>query len=237
MKKYFWIIISSLIFAGCSPQINPKINNIVDTIAPQPTKILDSGLPNRHLIHTAFIPQAPEKNWQEPWQDACEEAALLTVKYYYLNQSPSLEVLLADYQQIFSFEQQNNWTSDQNIDQMAQISRQLLNLTPQIITQPTLEELKKYISQDIPVIVPANGKILFKENQHFKNGGPWYHNLVLLGYDDDRHQFIVHDVGTQFGSYFRYSYSLLMESIHDFPSSGKKEDINTGGKTVLILLK
>jgi hypothetical protein len=94
-----------------------------------------------------------------------------------------------------------------------------------------------YIAKDIPVIVPANGKTLFKENKHFKSGGPWYHNLIILGYDDTKKQFIVHDVGTQFGAYFRYSYQLLMDSIHDFPPSHKKEDIDMGVPRVLVLLK
>ena len=76
-----------------------------------------------------------------------------------------------------------------------------------------------------------------KENNHFKSGGPWYHNLVILGYDDDKKQFTVHDVGTQFGAYFRYSYDTLMKSIHDFPLSLKKEDINQGIPRALILIK
>ena len=60
-----------------------KIEDIKETIAPKPTKILSSGYPDKHLIKTIFVPQAPEKNWDQPWQDACEEAALLTVHYYY----------------------------------------------------------------------------------------------------------------------------------------------------------
>ncbi|MFA4827257.1 MAG: hypothetical protein WC596_03350, partial [Candidatus Shapirobacteria bacterium] len=71
--------------------------------------------------------------------------------------------------------------------------------------------------------------------KHFKSGGPYYHNLTILGYDDTKQKFIVHDVGTQFGAYFQYSYDLLMESIHDFPLSGKKEDILIGAKKILIL--
>ena len=76
-----------------------------------------------------------------------------------------------------------------------------------------------------------------KENKNFKNGGPWYHSLVILGYDDDQQQFIVHDVGTRLGAYFRYSYQILLESIHDFPPSHKKEDIDQGSSRVLLLLK
>ena len=195
------------------------------------------SLPSKYLIKTAFIPQSPQKIWTEPWQDACEEAAILTVKYYYLSQIPSLNQLLSDYQHIFSFEHQNNWTTDQNTTQMAQISYKLFNFQSLIVNQPTISEIKRYVSLDIPVIVPADGKTLYLENKHFNSGGPWYHNLVILGYDDNTQQFIVHDVGTQFGAYFRYSYDLLIESIHDFPITGRKEDIVNGEKNVLVLLK
>jgi hypothetical protein len=214
-----------------------KIEEIRETIAPQPTRILSDGFPNKYLIKTSFVPQSPEKNWDQPWQDACEEAALLTVDYFYKNISPDIQQIKNDLLKMFDFENQQSFSHDMNLNQMAIVSEKYLGYSTKIITNPTIEEIKKYISQDIPVIVPANGKTLYQENKHFKSGGPYYHNLTILGYDDDKKQFIVHDVGTQFGAYFKYSYSLLIESIHDFPLSNKKEDINSGDKKILILLK
>lgn len=214
-----------------------KIEEFKETIIPEPTKILPDGLPNKYLIKTAFVQQAPEKNWDQPWQDACEEASLLTVDFYYKNKSTTPEIVRDSILDMIKFEETQNFTKDMNISQMAVVGEQYLNYQSKIIDNPTLEDLKKYISQNIPIIVTANGKTLYAENKHFKSGGPYYHSLVILGYDDDKKQFIVHDVGTQFGAYFHYSYSLLLESIHDFPSSGQKEDINNGQKKVLILLK
>jgi hypothetical protein len=212
-----------------------KIDQIIESVAPKPTKILESGLPDKHLIKTAFIEQAPEKNWSEPWQDACEEAALLTVDYFYKNQTPSVEEQRDAILKMLDFEKTAGFTSDVDISQMATISAEYLGYKPKIVDNPTIEDIKRSISQNVPVIVPAAGKILFKENKHFKSGGPYYHNLTILGYDDTKQKFIVHDVGTQFGAYFQYSYDLLIESIHDFPLSGKKEDILTGAKKILIL--
>jgi hypothetical protein len=249
------ILLSVLVLGGfliyfkfISPSISPKIENkvnqvvtkveeIKETIAPKPTKMLSTGLPDKHLIKTTFVPQAPEKNWDQPWQDACEEAALLTVDYFYKNQNPNTETIKNDILKMIEFEGQQNFTKDVNIQQMALISEQYLGYSTKIIDNPSVESIKKYVAQDIPIVVPANGKTLYQENKHFKSGGPYYHNLTILGYDDNKNEFTVHDVGTQFGSYFKYSYSLLMDSIHDFPASGQKEDINTGSKKVLILLK
>jgi hypothetical protein len=247
---FFLLILGGIFiyFKFFSPTISPKVENkinetltkveeIKETIAPEPTKILSTGLPNKHLIKTAFVEQAPEKNWDEPWQDACEEASLLTVNYFYKNQTPNSATIKSDILKMIDFETQQSFTSDMNVSQMSLVVQQYLGFKTKIIENPSIDDIKKYLVQDIPVVVPASGKILYQENKHFKSGGPYYHNLAVLGFDDTKNQFIVHDVGTQSGAYFHYSYSLLMESIHDFPSSQKKEDIDQGAKRVLVLLK
>jgi len=228
-------IISILIYK--SRRYIPSPQTIVETIVPASTIIEKNGLPNKHLFKTIFVPQAPEKNWDQPWQDTCEESALLTAHYYYQSLSPPLETMIDDLKNILSFESEQGWGKDITISQMATISAKLWGYKSIIIENPTVDDFKTYLTQNIPIIIPANGKILFKENKYFKSGGPWYHNLVILGYDDDKNQFTVHDVGTQFGAYFRYSYATLMESIHDFPPTLKKEDINSGVPRALILLK
>jgi len=215
-----------------------KIQEVKETITLKPTKILESGLPNKYLIKAAFVQQSPEKNWDEPWQDACEEASLLTVDYFYKNiSSITVEENRDAILEMIEFENTQNFTSDMNISQMTIVAQNYLNYQTKIINNPTVDDIKKYISQNIPIIVPASGKILYQENKHFNSGGPYYHNLIILGYDNDKQQFIVHDVGTKAGAYFKYSYDLLTESIHDFPASENKEDINSGEKRILILLK
>jgi len=215
-----------------------SIEEIKETIAPEPTKMLETGLPNTHKISAPFIQQAPEKNWDEPWQDACEEASLLTVDFYYKNiKSVTVEENRDAILKMIEFENTQSFTSDMTVHQMAIVGQKYLGYQTKIIENPTIKDIKEYLAKDIPIIVPASGKILFKENTHFNSGGPYYHNIVILGYDDNKQQFIVHDVGTKAGSYYHYSYSLLMDSIHDFPISNKKEDINNGQKRILVLLK
>lgn len=215
----------------------PSPKKVTKTILPVPTIVDKNGLPNVHQIKSTFVPQAPEKKWDEPWQDACEESALLTVHYYYQSLSPTTSTMVSDLNTLFDYETSSGWNHDVNLSQMASMSAKLWNYKPKIIDNPTIEDLKLYLSKDIPIVVPANGKTLFKENKHFKSGGPWYHNLVILGYDDIEKKFTVHDVGTQFGAYFEYTYLTLMASIHDFPPSLKKEDIDKGVPRVLVLLK
>src|SRR3989338_1557729 len=42
-----------------------------------------STLPSRINLAVPFTSQAPEKDWSQPWQDACEEAAVLMLDAYY----------------------------------------------------------------------------------------------------------------------------------------------------------
>ncbi len=242
IKPIYPLLFCSIILSACSrqslpidpnpkpPQFNQPIQNVI------PTSPSGDTFSSQHLIQTTFVPQAPDKNWDQPWQDTCEEAALLTPHYFYQNQTPNLETIKQDLLSMLDYEHQQGWDKDINLSQMAQIAQQHLNYQTEIIDHPSLDQIKQFIAKDIPVIIPANGKTLFAENPHFRNGGPDYHNLTILGYDDTTNQFIVHDVGTQFGAYFRYSYQLLLSSIHDLPATGK-QDITSGIPRVLILLK
>lgn len=240
--KYIFLLFVIILFSFFylnRTKINEKIETKIQNTSNQIEQIKETVLPqpNIHLIQTAFVPQAPEKNWDQPWQDACEEAALLTVDYFYKKQNPSIAQIKNDILSMINFEDKQGWGKDVNVEQMSQIGSKYLNYKTQIINNPTIDQIKTFISQNIPVVVPANGKTLFKENKYFSSGGPYYHSLVILGYNDTKNQFTVHDVGTQHGAYFKYSYSLLMDSIHDFPANGRKEDIQTGDKRVLVLLK
>jgi hypothetical protein len=214
-----------------------QLQDIRTTIAPVPTVYLAPSIPSAKLIQSTFVPQSPEKNWDEPWQDACEEASLLTVNYYYQQQNPSLGQIKQDLLAMFDYELAQGWSHDLNLNQMSYLANHYWSYTTQIIDNPSTADLVSHLAAGHPIIIPANGKILYRENHHFKDGGPYYHNLVILGYDYPQHQFIVHDVGTQYGAYFRYSFDTLIESIHDFPKSGLKQEINDGAKRALVLLK
>ncbi len=212
-----------------------KVEEIKSTIAPEPTKILESGLPNYHLIKTSFVPQSPEKNWDQPWQDACEEAALLIAYYYYNQITPDTLQIKEKLLDVINYENKESWGTSINIDKINQVANNFLNLSSEIIKDPTIDDIKRSLVNNRLILIPSAGKILFKENKYFNDGGPQYHALIVLGFDDDKQKFIVHDVGTQHGAYFKYSYFLLMDSIHDFPASNKKEDILNGSKRLLVL--
>lgn len=189
-----------------------------------------------NTIQTTFVEQAPERNWDQPWQDACEEAGLLTAVYYKKNEKPKTKEIISDLKSIFAYETEQGWGHDIDLAKLANVAQEKFGYKTKIIENPLLGDLLTQIDQKHPIIVPANGKLLYKENKNFKGGGPYYHNIVILGYDKVKKQFIVHDVGTKKGAYFRYSFDLLLLAIHDLPSSGEKKDIQTGAKRVMVLL-
>lgn len=239
MSSKILLLFSILILSSCSID---KTNNIVDNNPVYPTDTVNltpsitpsPTIPKKHLIKTTFVPQAPEKNWDQPWQDACEEAAMLTLLYYYQNSTPPLSQIKNDLLDLFSYQTNLGWGHDVNQTQIASTFTQFYGYESQIIPNPTLNELENFIANNTPVLVTANGKTLFKENKNFRNGGPDYHALVILGYDSAKQIFTVHDVGTQHGAYFKYTYLTLLDSIHDLPDTGKK-DIDLGQKSVMVI--
>ncbi len=183
-------------------------------------------------LEIPFSSQAPTANWEQPFQDACEEAAVLMVDYYYQNKNlpdkQTVEKLLVDMVKW----QEDNWGEHANLPvaRLADFVLATFNYRPVVIDDLTVAKIKNYLNQGLPVIVPANGKKL--ANPNFRNGGPVYHMLVIKGYIDDK--FITNDPGTRKGADFIYSQTNLMESIADWDT---KEAAASGSKKALILYR
>ena len=63
---------------------NSKIENVKIKMENNVARV-NAALPPQYFISVPFTSQAPEKNWEQPWQDACEEAAVLMLDAYYKN--------------------------------------------------------------------------------------------------------------------------------------------------------
>lgn len=181
-----------------------------------------------------FTSQAPTANWDQPWQDACEEASVLMVDYYYNNKNLPNKISVE--QTLFDMVawQEKNWQSHSNLPvaKLAEYVEENFNYQAEIIENLTVEKIEEYLSQGLPVIVPANGKIL--DNPYFSHGGPEYHMLVIKGFLHDEQKFITNDPGTRRGEDFIYSYENMMSSIADWDT---KKSAASGPKRALILYK
>ena len=152
-------------------------------------------------------------------------------EYYKGNVVDIINADEADYKLTLFMDVQNarGYPEDITLEQLGDISRIHFGLEQTIIDDPTIEDIETAINEGIPVIVPAAGREL--QNPYFSGEGPWYHMLVITGYNDTH--FITNDPGTKRGRSYPYKKEVLMNAIHDW--TGVKEEIGTGDKKVLLL--
>jgi hypothetical protein len=189
------------------------------------------ALPKKINLAVPFTSQAPEKNWDQPWQDACEEAAVLMLDAYYKEYDLSPLFARDEILKMVAWEEasEQGWERSIDIEKIKRLAEWQFGGTHTFSTieNPTVEQIKGFIAAGHPVYVVAYGKKL--PNPHFQNGGPEYHALIIRGYTED--SFITNDPGTQFGENFVYTYDELMNAIHDWNGG----DVKEGARVVFVL--
>lgn len=185
-------------------------------------------------LSVPFTSQAPYGYWGQPWQDTCEETAILMVDSFYNNKKLSdKSVAKQEILRVLKIKTNAYGKSlDENAEQMAKLINDFLIWEATVVENPTLEQIKLQIDASQPVIIPAYGKAL--KNPRFRNGGPEFHTIVISGYDDDKKQFITQEPGTSYGLDFRYDYDTLMNAIHDFLPNKQTKN---GRKAVIFTSK
>lgn len=195
----------------------------------------ENNIPDKILISVPFTSQAPLASWDELHEEACEEASLIMLKYYLDKKPLASDIAENEIQRMASFEIKNYG------DFKDTAAEQTVKLFYDFFGEPAngkklkavydfpKEDLKKYLAEGNPVIIPAAGRLL--GNPNFTAPGPLYHNLVLIGYDGNK--IITNDPGTRKGRGYAYNIDVLYNAIHDFP--GKPEDIMQGRKAMIVL--
>ena len=181
-----------------------------------------------------YINEAPSGNWSGPWKNACEEASITMVEFYYRGKT-TVTIKEAEAFMTMLFEKQNaRYGSNANSDAM-QFKYLIDNFTSfkaEIVRNPTIEQIKNEIDKERPVISLHYGFALKNPNIPFLPSGTSYHAMVIIGYDDTTKEFIVNDDGdTKTGAGHRYGYDLFMSSLHEYNYTTKRAD---GPPTVLF---
>ena len=96
-------------------------------------------------------------------------------------------------------------------------------------TDISIKDIKREISQNHLVILPTAGRLL--GNPYFRQPGPIYHMVVVIGYNDNT--IIVQDVGTKRGDHYEYNEKILYNAIHDW--AGSPDNIESGQKAMLVV--
>ncbi len=248
MKQILTIIIGFLILVSCTP----NESKFKSTVPPLEERIVQSDKPRlagdqplEINLDVPFFSQAPDADWGMPWQEACEEAAVLLAYYYATDQSPTKEEFKADIQKLVDWQIENygdyehtdieqtaemlreNFLSQSLITEGEQALVRLQDINLNIIKNPSIEELKQELSQGHPIIAPFAGRQL--GNPFYSAEGPYYHMMVIRGYDEKH--FITNDVGTKRGENFIYPYETIMSAMHEWHDT----DINLGEAKVIVL--
>lgn len=230
-------LLAALLLCGCmdrtitveiSPSSEGQINFVKDT-PPKETTIQEIEIPSSFYIDVPFTPQAPHANWNDPYQEACEEASVIMVDYFFRNLEFTPEQANREIVQLVNWEQSNGYGQDVNVEQMRDIVEDYYGYTARVSDNVSAESIMYEVSKGNPVILPAAGRLL--KNPYFSGEGPFYHMLVVIGYD--KKHFITNDPGTKRGADYKYDQETLLNAVHDW--TGIKEETHTGAKRMLII--
>lgn len=222
-----------------SPQVSPSAtisspsplpsSSTTPKESPTPTA---KTIPSSYLIDNfPFQPQAPFANWDQLHDEACEEAAVILVNFWNEGHSTiSAQTMDDEILKMVDWEIKN-WGShkDLTVKETVSMAKSFYGLSLRSEYDISLEDIKKEVSQDHPVIVPTAGRLL--GNPYFRQPGPIYHMLVVIGYNGNT--MIVQDIGTKRGDHYQYNVQVLLNAIHDW--TGNPETIEQGKKVMLVL--
>lgn len=232
------IVENNNIAANTREEVNEEVNIEPTDDVTQENKNVETekfedskNIPDEIFIKVPFTSQAPFANWDQYHEEACEEASVIMLKYYLDGKTLNKNIAEKEIQAMIKFEiKKYGDYKDTNAQETAKLAADFYGIKNlKVIYDFKVEEIKKYLAKNKPIIVPAAGRAL--GNPNFTPPGPRYHNLVLIGYDGDT--IITNDPGTRKGEGYRYNINILYNAIHDFP--GKPENIGKGRKAMIVL--
>ena len=223
MKKYLLLFIPFFLIA-CTPDESQYKSNVpvsrpafedrVTKGTETPTQLADKSLPEAINLDVPFYPQAPDGDWNLPWQEACEEASI-TLAYYYFSEKPlTREQFKKDVLGLVDWEKEHfGYYISTTVARTAEMLKGYFGFTDyRILDEPTIEDMKKELAAGHLIVAPFAGRML--KNPFYSGEGPYYHMMVLKGYDEKN--FITNDVGTKRGLNFIYPYATIMNALHDY---------------------
>ncbi|MBI4426165.1 MAG: C39 family peptidase [Candidatus Kerfeldbacteria bacterium] len=198
---------------------------------PSATDTTEQNLPAEINLKVPFTVQAPHANWDDDHREFCEEASVLMVARYFqdraIGDADQAERSLQDVKQ---WQIKNlGFYKDTTAVETARILREQFKLGDvEVISNPTLTNIKAEVAAGNLVIMPAAGRLI--GNPYYRQPGPLYHMLVIKGYTKDG-QLITNDPGTKRGADWAYQANVLMNAMHDWNDG----DVVNGQRVVIVV--
>ncbi len=203
----------------------------VSKIAPKPEPAAPEvqKLPESINLAVPFTPQAPNADWNQPYQDACEEASMAMVHYFYSKKVFTPANADREILNMVAFEEEKfGYGYDITAEEAAKVAKNFYGYERvEVIYEPTVDAIKSFLAKGFPVVAPIYGRAL--GNPYFTPPGPTYHMLTIKGYT--KGGFITNDPGTRRGADYVYSFDILMNAIHDYNGG----DVEHGRSAIIII--
>ncbi|HLC70340.1 MAG TPA: C39 family peptidase [Patescibacteria group bacterium] len=205
-----------------SREVNTETNNEnkeIKIVREEVTDFQEAELPKLINLDVPFTSEIPDGSWVGPWKNACEEASIVMVNDYYAGvKNLSTAKAKEEMQRLFNIENKIfGSNADTNAARTNRLINEYLDYSSRVVENPTFDDIKAEVRAGRPVITPLYGFYLKNPNIHFRVGGTYYHMFVIVGYDEDRQEFIVNDPGDdKTGLDYRYSYDIIRKSLGDY---------------------
>ncbi len=193
-------------------QVQKSTKSVTSASSSSAVNKISIKIPAQLVLPVLFAQQAPFGNWDAVHEEACEEASMIMAAKYFFRQPLDETIMEQELQKVLKWETDNNYNVDLTASQTAVILKQYYGLQATVSAEVTADRIKYELASGHLLIIPASGRDL--PNPNFKQPGPLYHMLVIKGYDSQ--DFITNDPGTRKGNGFRYTYSGLLNAVHDW---------------------
>lgn len=180
------------------------------------------------LLTVPFVAQAPLGDWSQPYQDACEEAAVIMVDRFLGGKKLTAAEMDKEILQMADWQVRKYGSyQDTNSAETSMLAQEYSSRPSRVFYDISAEDIKNNLRQGQPVIVLVDGRKL--GNQFYTPPGPDKHALVITGFNKD--EFITNDPGTRRGEGYRYATTKLMGAIADYDG----REPGTGGKAMIVM--
>ncbi len=202
-----------------------------NTAPVEPFPPTNSELPTTINLAVPFTSQAPDGVWNALHEDACEEAAVYMVIRYYQGATETViavEEANAELERVVQLETSMGLGVSISAQEVVDtVEAGYDGFRAELVTNPTVDDLKQLLADGHPVIVPAAGRQL--GNPNFSGEGPLYHMYTLRGYTEEG--FITNEPGTRLGRNYFYSTNTVMNAIRDWNGG----DVYNGARVVIVI--
>lgn len=197
-------------------------------------------LPAKFDAKVSFASQAPQGDWNMPYQEACEEASMIMAARYFKNEKLDNNIMAEEILKLVEWEEKNGYPIDLTAGQTVEVLEKYFGLKAtlnKLVSEPEMK--KKLVAGDL-IIVPLAGRDI--GNPYYHQPGPLYHMLLIRGFDEEN--FITNDPGTKRGEAYRYRYGDLLWAVHDwvggdreFQDPRPEPDMRTGARVMVVVEK